>query len=148
MEERVQVGTGVMIVKDGKVLLGKRSYTDEKKALGIKGDGEWTFPGGKMDWGEDPLACAVRETQEETGLTPVNVRFLAVNNDFYPPTHFVTVGFYTEEVEGELENREAHKFETWEWFPLEDLPAPLFAPSAKMIRNWKEGRAYIEENVG
>jgi mutator protein MutT len=30
--------------------------------------GLWTAPGGKVDHGESPVECAVRELQEETGL--------------------------------------------------------------------------------
>jgi 8-oxo-dGTP pyrophosphatase MutT (NUDIX family) len=31
-------------------------------------DGNWTMPGGGMEWGEDPMATATRELLEETGL--------------------------------------------------------------------------------
>ena len=30
--------------------------------------GAWTLPKGELDEGEDPLACAIREFQEETGF--------------------------------------------------------------------------------
>ena len=35
-----------------------------------KDDGAWTIPKGLLDDGEEPLAAALREFQEETGLTP------------------------------------------------------------------------------
>ena len=31
--------------------------------------GVWVFPGGSVDEGEEPAACAVRELEEETGIT-------------------------------------------------------------------------------
>ncbi|MDB5946308.1 MAG: hypothetical protein JWQ33_1334 [Ramlibacter sp.] len=35
-----------------------------------KDDGAWTLPKGECEDGEEPLACARREFQEETGLAP------------------------------------------------------------------------------
>ncbi len=35
---------------------------------GIRSDPDWSLPKGKLDRGESPLECAVRETREETGL--------------------------------------------------------------------------------
>ena len=41
-----------------------------QKILLIKrANGEWAFPGGFIDPGEDPLAAAIREAREETGVT-------------------------------------------------------------------------------
>ncbi|HEU0015719.1 MAG TPA: NUDIX domain-containing protein [Longimicrobium sp.] len=36
-----------------------------------KDDGAWTIPKGVLDAGEEPLAAAAREFQEETGIRPV-----------------------------------------------------------------------------
>ena len=55
-----QVGVGVVIVRDGKVLLGLRR--------GSHGAGSWALPGGHLEWGESVESCARREVKEETGL--------------------------------------------------------------------------------
>jgi 8-oxo-dGTP diphosphatase len=68
-EQRPKVGVGVMIFKDGKVLLGKRKSSH--------GDGEYAWPGGHMEYMESFEECAKRETMEETGMQIRNVRFFA-----------------------------------------------------------------------
>lgn len=50
------------IVEDGKVLLIRK-----KRGIGA---GKINGPGGKVDPGETMEASAIRETQEETGITP------------------------------------------------------------------------------
>ncbi|MBV8276436.1 MAG: NUDIX domain-containing protein [Verrucomicrobia bacterium] len=40
-----------------------------------KDDGAWTIPKGEVEPGEDLLAVAIREFNEETGLTPVEPYF-------------------------------------------------------------------------
>ena len=52
------------IVRDGRVLLIRK-----KRGIGA---GKINGPGGKVDPGETPLAAAVRETQEEIGVTPID----------------------------------------------------------------------------
>lgn len=52
-------GVGVLVIKDGKVLTGTR----------IK-EGTICGPGGHIENGESPEAAAIRETQEEFGITP------------------------------------------------------------------------------
>jgi predicted NUDIX family NTP pyrophosphohydrolase len=43
-----------------------------------KDAGAWSVPKGEVDPGEDPLACARREFNEETGLTPPLEHFAAL----------------------------------------------------------------------
>jgi len=55
-----KVGVGVLVVKDDKVLLVRRTMNPER--------GKWSIPAGYLDRGEDPRKTAVREALEETGL--------------------------------------------------------------------------------
>ncbi len=53
------------IVKDGRIMLIRK-----KRGLGA---GKLNGPGGRLEPGESLLACAIRETQEEIGLTPLHL---------------------------------------------------------------------------
>ncbi|WP_193211980.1 8-oxo-dGTP diphosphatase [Luteolibacter marinus] len=59
---RAQIHATLMfIIRDGEILL-----IEKKRGLGA---GKINGPGGKIDPGETPLECAVRETREELGIT-------------------------------------------------------------------------------
>jgi 8-oxo-dGTP diphosphatase len=120
MQERPRVGIGVLVFKDGKLLLGKRR--------GSHGAGEYASPGGHLEHLESFAACAAREVLEETGCEIANVRFLRVLNTIqYAPKHYVDLSFVADWVRGEPVVREPEKVESWDWFALDALPAPLFA---------------------
>lgn len=54
------------VIKDGRVLLIRK-----KRGLGA---GKINAPGGKLEPGETPAQAAVRETQEEVGVTPLHLQ--------------------------------------------------------------------------
>jgi len=57
---RPWVGVGVIVVRDGRVLLVRRGREP--------GRGMWALPGGMVDLGETMRQAAAREALEETGL--------------------------------------------------------------------------------
>lgn len=67
---------GVLAVDDqGRILLQRRRDT-----------GQWAIPMGKMELGETPTECAIRETEEETGVLTETTGLLGVYSD---PAHIV-----------------------------------------------------------
>jgi ADP-ribose pyrophosphatase YjhB (NUDIX family) len=62
-----RVGVGVVILKDGQVLLVRRGVPPSQ--------GKWSIPGGLVQLGESAEAAAIREVEEECGL---NVRLLGL----------------------------------------------------------------------
>ena len=55
------------VIRDGEVLLIRK-----KRGLGA---GKINGPGGRIESGETPLECAIRETREELCVTPTGVEF-------------------------------------------------------------------------
>lgn len=134
-EERPKVGIGVMIIKDNKVLLGKRK--------GSHGEGEYAWPGGHMEYMESFEDCAKRETLEETGIQIHNVRFLRLMNlKTYAPKHYVDIGLIADWKSGEPEIMEPEKIEEWNWYDINELPEPLFSPIPSYIEAYKTGKNY------
>jgi 8-oxo-dGTP diphosphatase len=127
MDKRPGVGVGVIIIREGKVLLGKR--------IGKHGFGAWSFPGGKLEYGEEVAACAERETLEEAGIKITNVRNAPYTNAIYTDeeVHFVTLFVVADFVGGEATVMEPDKFSTWEWFAWDNLPQPLLLPIKQLL---------------
>ena len=67
-------GVGVLIVQEGKLLCGTR----------VK-EGSIGGPGGHIEAGESPEAAAIRETQEEFGITPKDLIPITYMADLKPP---------------------------------------------------------------
>ena len=126
-QPHVRVGVGVMILKDGKFLLGQRK--------GSHGEGTWSFPGGHLEFGESLEECAKREVMEETSLIIKNIKKIWFTNDIFPEgKHYITC-FVTAEIEsGEVQNREPEKLERWDWFEWDKFPEPLFIPLTNLIK--------------
>ena len=85
MENRPKVGLGVIIKKDGKVLMGKRKNSH--------GEGTWNFPGGHLEYEESWEECARRETREEAGIEIKNIIFATATNDIFEneQKHYITI---------------------------------------------------------
>jgi 8-oxo-dGTP diphosphatase len=58
----VLVAAAALVDVDGRVLIAKRP--SGKQLAGM-----WEFPGGKVEPGETPEACLIRELHEELGIT-------------------------------------------------------------------------------
>ncbi len=138
------IGFGVMILKDGKVLLGQRHFDAVKADSAMHGEGTWTMPGGKLHFGESFEEGACREVLEETGLNirKEDLKVISLTNDIVTDAHFVTVGMLCEKFVGEPKVLEPDEITKWGWFDLNNLPKPLFKPSEKILKNYGEGEVY------
>lgn len=127
MENMPKVGVGVIVVKDNKVLLGKKN---------TRSQGSWCFPGGHLEFKEEPKACAIREVKEEAGISIKNIRLGSYTNDIFEKEgkHYVTLFMISEYASGEVSVMEPENFEKWEWFEWSKLPKPLFMPIQNLLK--------------
>lgn len=66
-----------LLLREGEILLARK-----KRGFGV---GKWNGAGGKPEPGEPIALTAIRETQEELGVTPRDLRRVATLAFFFPP---------------------------------------------------------------
>jgi len=129
MGDHPRVGIGVIVIKDNKVLLGKRK--------GSHGEGTWSFPGGHLEFNEQLEDCARRELREETGIEIKSIRLGTFTNDIFHEEgkHYITLYLIAEHEAGEEKIMEPDKCEKWQWFEWNNLPEQLFLPLKNLLKN-------------
>ncbi len=123
-----KVAATVLIERDGAVLLVRRSIDP--------GRGLWCFPGGYVDFGEDPVVAAMRECREETGLIVTDLRLLDVsfNGRVIVITYLTDAFSPPEPVPGD-------DADLIEWFSPSELPPIAFPGVTQAIAFWQAGRS-------
>ena len=112
------------IVKEGRVLL-----IHKKRGIGA---GKINAPGGKVDPGEAPLDAAVRETREETGVTPSDPQLRGELWFRFSPENILHCYIY---LAGDCAGTPQETDEALpEWFAVEALP---------FHRMWGDDRHWI-----
>jgi len=115
------IGAGLVILRGDKVLLARR--------LSEPGRGTFGCCGGKLNIGESIESCLRREAREEFGIRVGQFKFLAVSNIVLGDSHFVDLTFNARIIGRERPRvREPHKMDSLGWYPLLELPQPLFLP--------------------
>ena len=104
--------TLVFVIREGRVLL-----INKKTGLG---KGKVNGPGGKVEKGESPMACAIRECREELGITVSNLQYCGQHRFQFVDGYSILVWVYrTAEFEGiPTETVEAAPL----WVSLDEIP--------------------------
>jgi 8-oxo-dGTP diphosphatase len=118
-DKQAKIGIGVIVIKDGKLLIQRRK--------GSHGSGTWSIPGGHLEFGESFEETAEREVFEETGIKIKNIRFGAITNDILlaDGKHYVSIWLVSDYASGEARIMEPNKSDGLEWCTFTTLPAPL-----------------------
>ncbi len=133
-----KVAVNVFVVRDGKLLLGKRKNT--------VGAGDWGLPGGHLEFMEHLAEGAKRELKEETGLETNSLSFLNMVNDsrMEDRTHYVDINFITRDFKGEPRVTEPDKCYEWKWFEFNELPKNIFLGAKKSIRAFFDKVSFLD----
>jgi 8-oxo-dGTP diphosphatase len=145
--KKVGAGFGVLVMQDNKVLLGKRNDDPEKASSEMSGEGTWTMPGGKLEYGESFEQGAIRELKEETNLDAHEVKVICVENSVGPNAQFVTIGLHAISFEGNVEVMEPEEITEWRWFDLDSLPEKVFLPSKYVLERYLDKSFYKKSEL-
>lgn len=133
----IGVGVGILVFKNGKILLGKRKS--------LLGKGEYAGLGGHLEFGESIEECAKREAMEEAGVKLKNIKFLCLSSlKKYHGKHYIDIGLKAEWAEGEPKNMEPDKCEGYAWYGLDNLPSPLFGAELNYLEALKSGKNFFD----
>jgi len=122
-----KVAATVLVVRDGAVLFVRRNIDP--------GRGLWCFPGGYVDFGEDPVQAATRECMEEVGLRVADLRLLDVsfNGKVIVITYATTSFSPADPIAGDDADRA-------EWFTPPHFPPLAFESTMRpALDAWKRG---------
>lgn len=103
--------TAAIMQIDGKILIARRKKGD---AL----ENKWEFPGGKLEQGETPEQCLVRELQEEFGIRTQVKEFFASSIFAYKHIAIELLAYDVEYVSGQFHLNEHQEIQ---WVRPEEL---------------------------
>ena len=114
-----KTAVGVVFLKDGQMLVSERGR-DPKKGM-------YDFPGGFLDYIEDPAKAAIREVQEETGLIVKELILVdvAAAHEYMPGTSAADIIFAVTEWEGTPVASDDSASLVWK--PIDFMYDPSFA---------------------
>lgn len=132
MRKPVGIGVSVLIKHQGKMLFILRN--------GAHGYGQWSCPGGHIDFGETALNAAKRESLEEVGVSIGAIHFVGYTDDFFVDTdkHYVTLWYVADWISGEAHIAEPKEVQEVRWLHLSEIPGDLFLPLANAVRKFPE----------
>ena len=97
---RPQVGVGILLIRNQKLLLIKRRYDPDA--------GYWSIPGGHLELGERTKAAAERECLEETGFKVKVIKLAGIiDKIMYDDRgkieyHYVLINYFVEQIDGKI----------------------------------------------
>ena len=113
MNRRPEVAVGAVVRRGDELLLIRRAQGP--------GIGQWSLPGGRVEFGETLVDAAAREVLEETGLVISVGRFLGWVERMGEGYHYVIVDFAAAPLDPDAEMAAGDDAADAAWVPCEAL---------------------------
>lgn len=120
----------VVFDEEGKILMAQRNEARSNFHR------LWQFPGGGIEFGEDPKDAVVREVREETGL---NVKLLSQHpfafnySDPLTNSHIIVLGFVAKYVSGQIDTSKDRNTGDAQWFTYDEIDFAHCVPLTKEL---------------
>jgi 8-oxo-dGTP diphosphatase len=136
----IGVGVGAVIVnKRSEVLLLLRKHQPEA--------GQWTIPGGAVEWFETCADAIRRECREEIGVAVEIDRILTVVDHIVKEDgeHWVSIEYLAKVMSGKETNADIDENREMRWFAMDALPERMTQPTREALRIY---RGIFVEGIG
>ncbi|SFS82264.1 8-oxo-dGTP diphosphatase [Paenibacillus sp. 453mf] len=119
MINMIEVAAAIIEETDGRMLIARRR--EGKSQAGL-----WEFPGGKIEVGESPELCLIRELQEEMNIKIEPYAFFAVNEHTYDTVTIRLIAYKARILGGTIQLSD---HEEYKWVQAAELTQYQFAPA-------------------
>jgi 8-oxo-dGTP diphosphatase len=130
----IKVGVQCFVLSDSRLLLGLRTASF--------GAGTWGLPGGHLEQGETILEAAARELAEEAGIIAKSMRIVTIGDPIPENNFHLQIGVAIESWNGEPKIVAPEECSQLLFFPLDNLPSPIFVSSEYIIQKFVKGMLY------
>ena len=130
MVEKPRLITGIhLLLRRFNNSLSENEYLFHKRVGTGFFDNYFSVPGGHIDGFESPVDCAIRESQEELGISirHEDLHFVNVIYRIKVPENEVRIDFCyaVTKWQGEIKSNEPDKHSDAKWYPFSKLPQPF-----------------------
>lgn len=124
---------------------------DSKVAFLLRGntgwmDGHYGLVAGRVDKGESIAAAAIREAEEEAGVTihPADLQLVGTFHRKETDSEWVDLLFEASKWRGDIHNAEPHKHDELAWLDPHELPENMVSSVRFYIEQYLAGKTYAE----
>jgi 8-oxo-dGTP diphosphatase len=116
-----------VLMQENKILFLHRKKSPEP--------GTWALPGGKIDFGETPVAALIRELREEIDIAAEIGPLVGVTSfvDALSGIHWISPIYRVSLWQGTPRIQEPDKHDGLIWADVHALPAPLMTPTREAL---------------